>query len=92
MDVDASERRPDGGRRGSHETPADPAATDCGPVMDKPSELYQIQEPEAPVKRAVLHLTGIQSHGPASLRPVGPPWPPQVAWREHLHRAKKIRV
>jgi hypothetical protein len=82
MDVDASERRPDGGRRGSHEAP----------MTDKPSELYQIQEPEAPVKREVLHLTGIQSHGPASLRAVGPPWPPQVAWREHLHRAKKIGV
>jgi len=80
--VDASERRPGAGGRGSHETPADPAATDCGPVMDKPSELYQIQEPEAPVKREVLHLRGIRSHGPAESHFVGPPWPPQVAWRD----------
>ena len=50
--------------------------------MDKPSELYQIQEPEAPVKREVLHLRGIRSHGPAESHFVGPPWPPQVAWRD----------
>ena len=60
--------------------------------MDKRSELYQIQEPEAPVKRAILHLTGIRSHGPASPHPVGPPWPRQVAWREHLRRKQKIGV
>jgi hypothetical protein len=92
MDVDASERRPGGGGRSGHETHAGPAATDCGPVMDKRSELYQIEEPEAPVKREVLHLTGIRSHGPASPRPVGPPWPPQVAWRERLRRKQKIGV
>jgi hypothetical protein len=78
MDVDASERRPDGGRRGSHEEQ----------VMDKPSELYKIQEPETPVKRKILHLTGIRSHGPAKPRPVGRPWPRQVDWRGFLRRAK----
>ena len=78
MDVDASECRPGGGRRGSHEEQ----------VMDKPSELYQIQEPEPPVKREVLHLRGIRSHGPAVARPVGRPWPRQVDWRGFLRRGK----
>ena len=89
MDVDASERRPGGGGRSGHEKHAGPAATDCGPVMDKRSELYQIEEPEAPVKREVLHLTGIRSHGPATPRPVGRPWPRQVAWRDFLRHTKK---
>jgi hypothetical protein len=80
MEVDAGKRRPGGGRRGSHEKP----------MMDKPSELYQIQEPEAPAKREILHLTGIRSHGPATPRAVGRPWPRQVAWREALRRAKSI--
>ena len=57
--------------------------------MDKRSELYQIEEPEAPVKREVLHLTGIRSHGPATSRPVGRPWPRQVAWRGFLRHTKK---
>jgi hypothetical protein len=60
--------------------------------MDKRSELYQIQEPEAPAKRAILHLTGSRSRGPASPRPVGPPWPPQVTGRERLRRKQKIGV
>lgn len=61
--------------------------------MDKPSELYQIQEPEAPpVKRRILHLTGIRSHGPADPRPVERPWPRQVPWRETLRHTKKIGV
>ena len=55
-------------------------------MTDKRPELYQIQEPEAPVKREVLHITGIRSHGPAEGRPVGPPWPRQVDWREYLRR------
>jgi hypothetical protein len=54
--------------------------------MEKRPELYAIQEPETPVKREVLHLSGIRSHGPASPRPVGPPWPKQVAWRERLRK------
>jgi len=92
MDVDASERRPGGGGRSGHETHAGPAAADCGPVMDKPSELYQIQEPEAPAKREILHLTGIRSHGPATPRAVSRPWPRQVASRDALRRAKKTGV
>jgi hypothetical protein len=80
MEVDAGKRRPGGGRRSSHEKP----------MTDKPSELYQIQEPEAPAKREILHLTGIRSHGPATPRAVGRPWPRQVAWREALRRAKSI--
>jgi hypothetical protein len=56
--------------------------------MDKRSELYVIEEPEAPVKREVLHLSGIRSHGPAKARPVGRPWPRHIAWREYLRRAR----
>ena len=55
-------------------------------MTDKRPELYQIQEPEAPVKREVLHITGIRSHGPVELRPVGRPWPRQVDWRAFLRR------
>jgi hypothetical protein len=79
MDVDASERRPGGGRRGSHEEQ----------VMDKPSELYKIQEPETPVKRPVLHLTDIRPHNPVDPRPLGRPWPQQVDWQEFRRRSKK---
>ena len=66
-------------------------------MTDKRPELYQIQEPqiqepEAPVKREIYCLSGIYSHRPADARPVGPPWPPQVDWREYLRRAKKIGV
>jgi len=83
MDVDASERCPGGGRRGSHEAP----------VMEKRPELYVIREPEAPEARKILHLSGgIRSHGPATPRPVGRPWPRQVAWRDALRRTKKIGV
>ena len=82
MDVDASERRPGGGRRGSHEEP----------VMNKHPDLYVIEEPETPVKREVLHLSGIRSHGPAEPRPVGRPWPQQLDWREYLRRAKKTEL
>jgi len=61
--------------------------------MDKRPELYAIQEPETaatPMSRAVLHLSGIRSHGPATPRPVGRPWPTQVDWSTFLRRAKKI--
>jgi hypothetical protein len=98
MDVDASERRPDGGRRGSHEAReprqdgrrrhAGLAGTDRRPVMDKRPELYVIREPET-VARKVLHLPGIRSHGPATPRPLGRPWPRQVAWRDRLRDAKR---
>ena len=55
--------------------------------MDKRPDLYVIREPET-VERKVLHLRGIRSHGPASPRPLGRPWPRQVAWRERLRHAK----
>jgi hypothetical protein len=55
--------------------------------MEKRPELYAIQEPETPVEREVLHLSGIRSHGPAEMRPVGPPWPRQVDWRAFLRAA-----
>lgn len=59
--------------------------------MEKRPELYVIREPEAPAPNRTLHLSGgIRSHGPAENRPVGPPWPRQVAWRDALRRAKKI--
>jgi hypothetical protein len=77
MDVDARERRPDGGGRRGHETA----------MMKTPAELYQIREPEAPVQRDVFCLTGIQPHGPAeALRPLGPPWPEQIDWREIVRK------
>ena len=56
--------------------------------MEKPTELYFIREPEIE-KRKVLQLSGVRSHGPADPRPVGRPWPRQIAWRESLRRAKK---
>ena len=82
MEVVAGERRPGGGRRGSHEAP----------VMDKPSELYQIQEPAAPAQREILHVTGIRPQSPATPRAGSRPWPRQVAWRYVLRRAKKTGV
>ena len=60
--------------------------------MDKRLQLYQIEEPSAPVKREVLHLSGIRSHGPAEVRPVGRPWPRQVNWRGFLRRAKRPKI
>jgi len=56
--------------------------------MDKRPELYQIEEPEAAVKREVLHASGMRSHGPAEVRRVGRPWPRQVNWRGFLRRTK----
>jgi len=58
--------------------------------MEKRSELYTIQEPEPPVEREILCLTGTYSLGPAKTRPVvGPPWPQHVAWRDFLRRTKQ---
>ena len=56
--------------------------------MENEKQLYKIEEPEAP-KREVLHISGIRSHGPATVQPVGRPWPRQAAWRESLRRATK---
>ena len=44
--------------------------------------LYAIEEPAAPAKRRTLHLKLICLHQPAIPRPVGRPWPRQVAWRD----------
>lgn len=60
--------------------------------MNKHPDLYVIEEPETPVKREVLHLSGIRSHGPAVALPVGRPWPRQVDLREYLRRKKAIGV
>jgi hypothetical protein len=73
MDVDASERRLDGGRRRSHE-----ARRPRHPAMKKPTE-----------ERKVLHLSGIRSHGGAEARPAGRPWPRQHAWRDRVRQISK---
>jgi hypothetical protein len=86
-----SERRPGGGGRRENGARAAPAAIGRDPLMENRTELHQIEEPAAP-KRETLHLTGIRSHGPADPRPIGPPWPAQIDWRESLRRAKKIGV
>lgn len=49
--------------------------------MKTPTELYAIQEPEAPLPGNVFPLNGIRSHGPAIPRAIGAPWPRQVDWR-----------
>jgi hypothetical protein len=59
-------------------------------MMDKRPELYPIQDPEAPVKRAILHLKGIRSAVPATPHPVGRPWPRQVDLRDYLRRRKTL--
>jgi hypothetical protein len=60
--------------------------------MDKRPELYQIEEPQPPLKREILHLSGIRSAGPATPRPVGRPWPRQVDLRDYLRRKKKLAI
>jgi hypothetical protein len=56
-----------------------------GPVMDMRPELYIIREPET-VERKVLHLSGVRSHGAASPRPLGRPWPRQVQGPINSHK------
>ena len=93
MDVDASERRPDGRRRRSDALQrrrpkrAGPAATGRSPVMENDTRLYMIQEPEAPGESNVFQLNAIRSyfHGLATPHPVGPPWP-HFNWQEQLRR------
>src|SRR5687767_12395781 len=85
MDVDASERRPDGRRRRSHEArrgrrharraDASPAADRRYPVMKTPTGLYTIQEPEAGADSNVFQINAIRSyeHGLVTPRPLGAP-------------------
>lgn len=61
-------------------------------MMETEKQLYQIEEPQPEVKREVLHLSGIRSHGPATARNVDRPWPRQMAWREALRRGKKTVI
>jgi hypothetical protein len=91
MDVDASQRRPDGGRRGSA------ALAERRRLMEKPTELYSIQEPEAPadsnvfqLSTNVFQLNAIRSyeHGLVFPRPLGAPWPRQVDWRAFLNKSE----
>jgi hypothetical protein len=60
-------------------------------MMEKPTDLYTIQEPEAPADSNVFHLStnvfqlnAIRSyaHGLASARPLAAPWPRQVVWHD----------
>ena len=97
MDVDAGERRLDGGGLGSHafqrsrQNRAGRAATDRRPMMEKLTELYAIREPKAPAASNVFQLNTIRSyaHGLATARPLGRPWPRQGAWRARLRQFNK---
>ena len=89
MDVDAGERCPDGGGRGSD------ALAERRRLMEKPTGLYTIQEPEAPADDAVFELSAnvfqlnaIRSyeHGLVFPRPLAAPWPRQVDWRTFLQK------
>ena len=91
MDVDAGERCPDGGGRGSD------ALAERRRLMEKPTDFYTIQEPEAPADDAVFELSAnvfqlnaIRSyeHGLVFPRPLGAPWPRQVDWRAFLRKTE----
>jgi hypothetical protein len=68
MDVDASERRPDGGSRRSHGTP----------MMQHPAANAPQRESN------VFQINAIRSyfHGLVTPRPIGAPWPRQVVWHD----------
>jgi hypothetical protein len=64
-------------------------------MMEKPTGLYTIQEPEVPADGNVFHLStnvfqinAIRSyeHGLVTPRPLGAPWPRQVDWRAFLNK------
>ena len=57
-------------------------------MMEKRTELYAIK---APAASNVFQLNTIRSytHGLATARPLGRPWPLQIAWRERLRQANK---
>jgi hypothetical protein len=77
MDVDASQRRPDGGGRGSD------APAECRRLMEKPTEGNVFQ-----LSTNVFQLNAIRSyeHGLVFPRPLGAPWPRQVDWRAYLRK------
>lgn len=59
--------------------------------MEKPTDLYTIQEPETPADSNVFHLStnvfqlnAIRSygHGLTTPRPLAAPWPRQVVWHD----------
>ena len=59
--------------------------------MEKPTDLYTIQEPEAPadgnvfqLSTNVFQLNAIRSyvHGLTTPRPLAAPWPRQVVWHD----------
>ena len=78
MDVDASERRPDGGRRRS---PPRKHARQAGrtPVIELRLKPREVRPPSN-----VFQINAIRSyfHGLATPRPIGAPWPRQVVWRD----------
>lgn len=81
MDVDASQRRPGGGRCGSD------ARAGRRRLMEKPTELHASKEPEA-AQSNVFQINAIRSyeHGLVFPRPLGAPWPRQVDWRAYLRK------
>ena len=65
--------------------------------MEKPTELYSIQEPEVPadsnvfqLSTNVFQLNAIRSyeHGLVFPRSLGAPWPRQVDWRAFLNKSE----
>jgi hypothetical protein len=82
MDVDESQRRPDGGGRGGD------ALAERRRLMKKPTELHTSKKPEAPADGNVFQINAIRSyeHGLVFPRPLGAPWPRQVDWRAFLHK------
>jgi hypothetical protein len=89
MDVDASERRPDGGRRRidspqrrrGKRAVAQPVR---GPVMEKPGGLSVIDDPVVRLRRKTTQLKLICLYEAAVPRPLGRPWPRQFDWRSFL--------
>jgi hypothetical protein len=83
MDVDASQRRADSGRRGGD------ALEYRRRLMEKPTELHTTQEREATADSNVFQINAIRSyeHGLVTPRPLGAPWPRQVDWRAFLQKA-----
>ena len=77
MDVDASQRRSDGGRRGSD------ALANRRRLMEKPTDGNVFH-----LSANVFQLNAIRSyeHGLVFPRPLAAPWPRQVDWRTFLQK------